>query len=343
MSDDPRRFLLVRLDGLGDALVCVPALEGLARAFPDARFGAVCSEANAALFSRTRVHDVHVYRGDRPSERFLAELRAPEYTDAIVDTEEPVGYLLARACGARRRAGFWHRFEKTFKSIWQYAQLTHRVYRPAAWVDDPEHEACALYRLASRLGARPPAPDDAARLREWLDVRIAATPVVGDDAFALQISPKIFSAGWDPASLAVMASAALHASPFRRCVILASASDQGLAAAVLEHFPNDARGSSAAALAPPSELPAWLGAIASAGAIVTPDTGAAHAAGILGVPVVDLFAQARFDQLSRQWRPWAADSRCIAQPANGPGVPSRLGAAVGIALTELARGSGAKP
>ncbi|HEV2878686.1 MAG TPA: hypothetical protein VGW96_03805, partial [Candidatus Eremiobacteraceae bacterium] len=53
-------ILLVRLDGVGDAALCVPALEGLRRAFPDASFGAVCSNANASLFS-DRIAHIHVY------------------------------------------------------------------------------------------------------------------------------------------------------------------------------------------------------------------------------------------------------------------------------------------
>lgn len=340
MADAQRRILLVRLDGLGDALVCVPALEGLRRAFPDATFGAICSPANAALFSRSRMHEVHVYPGTGSEAAFVDELRAAAYSDAMVATEEPVGYLLARNSGARRRSGFWHRFEKTFKSIWQYGQLTDRVYRPAAWVDDPEHEVSALYRLAQRLGARLPIPNDAAALAQWLNIDSGDEPIVGVGAFAFQVAPKLCSGGWDPAALAAMANGALDESPFRRCVILASPSDQGLAAAVLEQFPRTARESNAASLAPQSDLPKWLGAVASAGALLTPDTGAAHAAGILGVPVVDLFDEARFDQLSRQWRPWAADARCIARPANGPSIPARLGSVIGNALAQLARAPG---
>src|SRR4029077_16115774 len=134
---DGRRFLLVRLDGIGDALVCVPALEALRATFPTATFGALCSPRNAALFSRDRVAAVHVLeRDDDAAERFrlAAELRELGYTDALIATEEPVGYTLACMSRARKRAGFWHRFEKPFKSVWQFAHLTDAVYRPAAWV-----------------------------------------------------------------------------------------------------------------------------------------------------------------------------------------------------------------
>src|SRR5437588_7775747 len=107
---EPRRFLLVRLDGLGDALACVPALEGLRRAFPGALFGAVCSPANADAFSPQRMAHVHVCDRDREASELVDAVRAVGYSDALIATERPLGYRLARAAGARRTAGFWHRF-----------------------------------------------------------------------------------------------------------------------------------------------------------------------------------------------------------------------------------------
>lgn len=336
MTADRRHILLVRLDGLGDALACVPALEGLRRALPGATFGAVCSPANEQLFSRAAMRDVHVYRDGDDVAALGAELRATRYTDAVIATEEPVGYVLARKSGARLRAGFWHRFEKTFKSLWQYANLTDAVYRPAAWVDDPEHEVSALYRLAEKAGAQRPIPDDAARLREWLAITREERMTVGRDAFAMQIAAKLCAGGWSSSMIARLAHAALAASPFRRCFFLASEADMELARAVVAQLPRVAIESGSALLLPPASMPAWLGAIASSAALVTPDTGAAHAAGMLGVPVVDLFEPERFNQLVRQWRPWASRASCLVKPHASDGVDAALGGEIGAALTQLA-------
>lgn len=339
---DARRILLVRLDGIGDALVCVPALEALREAMPDAGFGALCSPRNAALFSPSRVERIHVLRSEEPGDvaAMAEELRSCGYTDALVATEEPVGYVLAARSGARRRAGFWHRFEKPFKSLWQFLRLTDAVYRPAAWVDEPQHEVNEMHALALRLGAAPTPSTDVSKLRRWLDVD-AGPPDETAGAFALQIAGKWFARGWDAGAVASFAAAVVDASPLRRCVLLAGQDDAGQARAVMEAVPAGLREAGAIRLAAVAPLRRWLGAIVSASALLTPDTGAAHAAGMLGVPVVDVFEQTRFAQLSRRWRPWAAPSRCIARPDNdGPSTASDFGRAAGRALADVLAAAG---
>jgi ADP-heptose:LPS heptosyltransferase len=222
-------------------------------------------------------------------------------------------------------------------------QVTDAVYRPAAWVSEPEHEVAAIYRLAERLGAAQPIPVDPATLRVWIDVaEDAALLGGGAQTLAFQVTQKLAGHGWDPRALAAFASVVLDASPPCRIVFLASASDEGLARSIMEHMRRDDVASGRVMLAPPGPMRTWLAAIASAAALVTPDTGAAHAAGILGVPVVDLFDADRFEQLSRQWRPWAAPSRCLVKPAYRPDLEASFGEQVSEALAELAPARGAR-
>ena len=325
-------MLLVRLDGIGDALACVPALEGLMRAYPEAHIGAICSPANATLFSQ-RVERVHVFGRDASIDAIAPELEAAGYTHALVATEEVVGYRLARASNARRRAGFWHRLDKPFKSLWQFSQLTERIYRPAAWTARPEHEVETLYRLALAFGAAPPAPADAAALRTWLALDPPAPRQAARTALGFQVTGKLVSGDWGPEALARLCAAAYTASGLPEMTLVVAPGDEGLARALLEDLPSSAR--ERALLVPPSGLPQWLGAIDSLAALVTPDTGAAHAAGMLGVPVIDIFDGPRFDQLSRQWRPWAAPHQCVVKPLAGAGVPERFGAQLGTAVAQL--------
>lgn len=326
---DLHDILLVRLDGVGDAVVCVPALEGLRTAFPGARFHIVCSPRNAGIFAPDRVETI-VY----PAADFEDRITATRFDAAIVATEEVNGYAIARRSQAPRRVGFWHRWEKPFKSAWQRAQLTHCVYRPAAWVRRPEHEVETMYRLAAALGAAPPPPRDLAKLRAWLNVgQVGEKASIG--LFGFQVAPKLAAGGWGPAALGRAITVAMERAAARRCALICSAPDERLAQATMEHLGPDLRGDGHAQVLASSSIGAWLGALASVDALVTADTGAAHAAGMIGTPVVDVFENDRFDQLMRRWGPWAAPSRCVQKPAWRAGTEETLGNEVGAALIEL--------
>ena len=56
----------------------------------------------------------------------------------------------------------------------------------------------------------------------------------------------------------------------------------------------------------------WKSRLAAARAVVTPDSGAAHVAGMCGIPCVDLFAATpQFASDVVRWRPWAAPARTL--------------------------------
>ena len=56
----------------------------------------------------------------------------------------------------------------------------------------------------------------------------------------------------------------------------------------------------------------WKEAIAGAQALVAPDSGATHVAGMVGTPTVAIFAaQPQFDRQVARWHPWAAPYRII--------------------------------
>lgn len=324
---DREAILLVRLDGVGDAALCIPALEGMRRAFPEASFGAICSRANASLFS-SAVERIHIFTGQTNS-GFIHELRAARYTRALIATEEVLGYKLGRLSGAAMRSGFWHGFQKPFKSLWQRAQLSAPVYRPAAWTKAPEHEVVTLYRLAQALGASGNPPRDPISLRTWLHIERSTKTEPARDALAFQINGKLFAGGWGPSAIAGFVGAVLASSGFDSGVLVAAAQDEGLACSVLEHLPLGLQNSKRLRIIASLELPQWLDALDSVGALVTPDTGAAHVAGMLGAPVVDLFEEPDFQRLSKQWHPWAGASESIIKPLYQAGMEDSFGRQVG--------------
>ena len=63
----------------------------------------------------------------------------------------------------------------------------------------------------------------------------------------------------------------------------------------------------------------WKAAIAAAPAIVAPDSGALHVAGMIGTPVVAVFPdEPLFDARVARWAPWAAPHRIVRARAGWP-------------------------
>ncbi len=60
------------------------------------------------------------------------------------------------------------------------------------------------------------------------------------------------------------------------------------------------------------DVPEWKAAIGAAPALVAPDSGAMHVAGIVGTPVVGVFPGGRdFALQVARWAPWAAPHRIV--------------------------------
>ncbi|MGD1068272.1 MAG: glycosyltransferase family 9 protein, partial [Vulcanimicrobiaceae bacterium] len=76
------------------------------------------------------------------------------------------------------------------------------------------------------------------------------------------------------------------------------------------------------------DLHAWVAALDGARLVVTVDTGAAHVAGMLGRPIVDVFPDARFAEQVQRWRPWAAPARTLRASAVAGGAGAALVEAV---------------
>jgi ADP-heptose:LPS heptosyltransferase len=75
-----------------------------------------------------------------------------------------------------------------------------------------------------------------------------------------------------------------------------------------------------------SALQPWKLAVARAATIITPDTGSAHLAGMLGTPCVDCFPYQDFAQREKRWSPWAAPYVPLSFPpgAGADAIASRL-------------------
>jgi len=327
------KVVLVRADGIGDALACAPLLAAL-RAAGHA-VGAVLGTANRAIFAPEALTAVHVleriawpaHGSTRASfVAALAEARAVRYDVALVASEEPDAFSFACQAGVARRVGFINGWEKPLKSLAVRAALTRAIVRPASARRVREHEARTLFRLADGLVDEREPTRDRERLRAV--VLGARTTVEAHGAIVVQASSKFASCGLDRVAFVALGRRLLAGG---RDVLVCG--DDG------EFVRTIARESGARARAH-LDIRRWKEAIAGARALVTPDSGAAHVAGMLGVPTVDAFAPGPATAYDvRRWAPWAAPSRTVAlDPSRGP---EGIAAILARALADLLPDEGA--
>ncbi len=288
------RVLLVRLDGIGDALVCTPLIAALRDAGHE--LGLALSDRNADVFAAGTASATHVLEripwprhGSTPASRAKADaqIAAQRYDVALIASEEPEAYELAAP--APRRVGFTTGWAKPFKSAWIKRRLTTAIRRAATVRGADAHEAEIMLRLGAGL-VTSPAERDAVRLRPW----ITGAPLPERRGLLVQLGAK-----WNALGIAEGALTRAVTSLCERGARFIAA--PGERDAMRAQFPT-------LDVEAPATTREWIATIDAAAALVSPDTGAAHLAGMIGVPVVDVFPDAGFDAQTRRWRPWASSS-----------------------------------
>jgi ADP-heptose:LPS heptosyltransferase len=315
--------LIIRLDAIGDALALTPSIAALRR--QAIAVDVVLRHANAEAFASRAVRDVIVadfaLRDDTRSnvhaiERLGRGLRERRYTHVAIATEDPGGYRLAAAIGAPTRAGFEDPWTKPLKALWSRRIVTKRVYRSARLTAHSVHECATLFKLIEPLVGDEIPTRDLAQLRPLvLDVEPPR-----DDRVAVQITDKWGRLGISLESVVdlvrrLAASGELH--------LLSSRSEFGYAQSVER--------ATGIAVSYFDDLPSWKGAIAAAVALVAPDSGAVHVAGMTGTPVVAVFPPMRlYDAWVARWAPWAAVHRIVRADE---GWPARAADALALLLS----------
>jgi ADP-heptose:LPS heptosyltransferase len=310
MPQTSPRILVVRLDAIGDALALTPLLA----AFRERAFAVdvVLSQRNVDAFSnqaaRRRLIAPFALRDSGRANleavrRFGAQLRVEEYTHALVATEDLAGYRLAEATGPPVRVGFANGWGKPLKTLWIRSLLTRTLYRSAGLDARAPHECEVLFRLGETLLGPDAAPTrDASRLRPLVLDR----DPVPDARIAFQVTDK-----WERLNIAFDEVVAL-ARRLRGIRALASARE----AAYADAFAS----ATGIAVERFDGIEPWKEAIAAARALVAPDSGALHVAGMVGTPTVAIFPPSRDLALqSVRWSPWAAPSRIVVASNGWPG------------------------
>lgn len=296
--------LIIRLDGVGDALALAPLLAAL-RAGP-VPVDLVLRPENAGIFSRLAARHVEVApfalrsssaANRRRIEAFAATLAGRNYAHVLVATEDSGGYRLARALDAPERVGFTNGWGKPFKTLWLHTMLTHALYRPAGLDSRGRHECEVLFELGrSLLGDAQPTTS----LRELRPLLLEREPA-HDERIAVQVTQK-----WQRFRIAANEVAAL---------LQRLARDRTVHAIAPAHEAPFADAVATASGIPVERYDAaepWKESIGGARALIAPDSGAIHVAGLLGTPTVALFApQRHLDRQVARWHPWAAPYRVV--------------------------------
>jgi ADP-heptose:LPS heptosyltransferase len=304
------RILLVRCDGIGDALVCTPLIAALRDA--GHHLGVVLGTTNRYIFAKGTFRNTHVLEripwpehGSTPKSRAraLAEVTEIGYDIALIASEEMEAYQFAKDAKIPKRIGFINGWEKPFKTLRARTLLTDAIVRTASAAAAGEHEVRVMFKLGAGLHDEAEPTRDTARLRELvLDEPVRKTPFV-----MLQTSDKNESAGLDRDTYIALARALLHS----RCEVVLLGDDISIVNAVAK-----ASGAIADGLLGVVE---WKERIASARALITPDSGAAHVAGMIGLPTIDCFHGGPHSAANiKRWSPWAAPHRSLALASAPP-------------------------
>jgi ADP-heptose:LPS heptosyltransferase len=303
--------LIIRLDAIGDALALTPLLASLSRhAVP---VDLVLCEANAGIFTARAARSIVTAAFEQRSsarsnlmaiERLGRELRQREYSHVFVATEDPGGYRLAGSVGAPVRLGFADPWGKPFKTLWSRRFLTGSIYRSAGLDPHAPHECEVLFRLGRALLGEESPTRDLAALRPLV---LEREPAMGE-RIAVQITDKWERLGIASEQLVEL----LHR-------IAATSTPRLLAAAREVEYAERIARASGFSVDYFDELEPWKDAIAAATAIVTPDSGALHVAGMIGTPVVAVFPPVRDYALQvARWAPWAAPHHIVRADEDWP-------------------------
>ncbi len=284
--------LLVRLDAVGDALTLVPVIAALRR--HGFRIGAVLRSVNSQVFSQRALDCVHLANADAAG--LPAEIREQRYDAALIPTEKPDGYRIPYRARIPVRVGFENGWGKPLKTLWIRRMCTRTLFRTAGLDPRAPHECEVVFSLAKTIVDEFEPPRDARELRPLV---IDEEPAP-DDRIAFQVTDKWQRLG---ASLEEVVAAARRIAARRTIRFIAAQRE----AAYAREF---ARAASVQ-IESFETLGPWKAAVAAARAIVAPDSGAVHVAGMVGTPVVACFSPDEFTLQSRRWSPWAAPHRIL--------------------------------
>jgi heptosyltransferase I len=292
----PRSVCILRLSALGDTCHVVPVLRTLQQAWPNTQFTWIVGKAEARLM--TLIEGVEFITVNKRAGLFgmRRELRrqlAGRRFDVLLHMQLAIrASLLAQVVKAEVKLGYDRARAREMQRHFTNRQIAPRVR---------EHTVDTFFGFAEALGIRErllrwdvPLPDDALAY---------AAKLIPDARPTLIISPCSSHAlrNWSAERYAAVADHAISRHGMRVILTggpsgiereMASAIERACAAGVVNQVGQDT-------------LPQLLALISRAKVLVSPDSGPAHMATMVGTPVIGLYAATRTARsgpyLSREW------------------------------------------
>ncbi len=312
------RVCVLRLDALGDTLLSTPAIRLLMESGNEVT---VFTHPAGTPVLEGLASTIQVAPGTPASE--LGRLIRACKPDVVVCMTEKRSALIA-ACLSRApiRLGFDPGRSQPLRSLIARLAFTRRY--PSS--NDPGlsstlHEVDRYCHLLGRLSERPPRlyfpPIESEPAQRWLTQQSLTSPV-----YALQLTPKWLQQGWSVQWLRMLSQRL--PTPL---VGLFGPAEEAWARA---HF-SDLE----LVLAPGGTLLEYGALLRLCEMLVTVDTGAAHVAAALGVPVVDVFPAQSADHCVPRWRPWMVEHRVVLKPLPSPRAEAELISLIVTACQDL--------
>jgi len=311
-----KNVLCIRLDYLGDVLMCTPAMRALRNALPGRRITLMSSGSGAAAAAYIpEIDDVIEYAAPwmkssglhDPAEDLdmVAALRARRFDAAVIFTTFSQSALpAAMMCYL---AGIPLRLAHCRENPYQLL---------SDWVRDPEpehgirHEVRRQLELAASIGCR--AEDErlsfsiAESDRRWVTQRLQAAGIdAGQTWIMLHPGATAASRRYPPAHWAAAASE-LIARIGCPLVLSGSAEESALVEDIRQRIALRVPAARICSLAGALDLGQLAAAISLANVFLSNNTGPAHLAAAVGTPIVDLYALT-----NPQHTPWLVESRVL--------------------------------
>ncbi|RMG44195.1 MAG: glycosyltransferase family 9 protein [Acidobacteria bacterium] len=291
-ADPPRRILVIRPGGIGDAVLFIPMLRALRRRWPQARLELLVEARNAGVVAGTDLAD-EVLRYDRP----LAGLRRvlSRSYDLVIDTEQYHRLSAVVACltGAPRRIGF-------------ATNIRRRLLTTGVPYDQELYEVYSFLELAERATGEPAPfdPDSPFLVPDAASARFAEErlrPLADLPRVAIHPGASIPERRWPPERYGEVAR--MLAERGIGIVILGGPKD-GPAAAVIARAVSDRPHIN---LSGQCTLPQAAAVVARVAVYLSADSGVLHLAYAVGTPTVHLFGPG----VSSKWGPPGSRFRII--------------------------------